>query len=119
MEQILKAIGARVRKARMAKGLSQAQLAEALKISPPHMSNIETGKNAMNVTTLYQICELLDVSADWIVRSSSAEGKQYTSEEFEHIFSDCTPAESNALMSILQHTKNQLRDVKQADQSDN
>jgi len=118
MEKILKEIGERVRKARVAKGLSQAQLADALKISPPHMSNIEMGKHAMNVTTLYQICELLGVSADWIIRSSNSEGKQYTSEEFERIFSDCTTAESVALMNILELTKVQLRDVKQADQSD-
>lgn len=111
MEQILKAIGVRVRKARMAKGLSQAQLAEALKISTPYMSNIEMGKNAMNVATLYHLCELLDVSADYIIRGSASEGKQYTSEEFEQIFADCTPAESNALMNILQHSKVQLRDV--------
>jgi len=118
MEQILKAIGARVRKARMAKGLSQAQLAEALKISPPHMSNIEMGKNAMTVTTLSQLCDILEVSCDYIVRSGN-EGRQYTSEEFDTIFADCTPAESIALMNILQHTKSQLRDVKQADLSDN
>lgn len=118
MEKILKAIGAQVRKARLAKGMSQVQLAEALNISPPHVSNIETGKNAMNVTTLYQLCELLAVSADWIVRNNTPNGRKYTPEEFEHIFTDFTPAESAALLNILQYAKLQIRDVQHADNSD-
>ena len=118
MEQVIKAIGERVRKARMAKNMSQAQLAEALNISPSHMSNIEMGKHAMNVATLYQLCELLDVSADWIVRSGSREGREYTVDELRQIINYCTPAEAEALLSVFQFAKDKFRSVVQSGKSD-
>lgn len=44
MENYLKEVGARVKEARMRKRLSQAQLADLLGLTPPYISNIETGK---------------------------------------------------------------------------
>lgn len=118
MEQVIKAIGERVRKARTAKQMSQAQLAEALNISPSHMSNIEMGKHAMNVATLYQLCELLDVSADWIIRNGTHESRAYTAEELTQIIDDCSPAEAEALLSVFQYAKQKMRDVIRTDKSD-
>ena len=118
MDQVIKSIGERVRKARLAKHMSQAQLAEALNISPSHMSNIEMGKHAMNVATLYQICDLLDVSADWIVRSDTTEGRAYTADELRQIIDDCSPAEAEALLSVFQFAKERLRDVIQSEKTD-
>lgn len=111
MEQLLKAIGERVRKARIAKNISQSQLAEALNISPTHMSNIENGKHAMNVVMLYQLCELLDVSADWIVRSTTDAGRQYTAEELRQTIKGCSQAEAEALLSIFQVAREQIQGI--------
>ena len=47
---MLKEIGKRVRTARCAKGMSQAQLAVALHVSSPYISHIEQGKQAMSIT---------------------------------------------------------------------
>ena len=118
MEQVIKAIGQRVRKARLAKHMSQAELAEALNISPSFMSNIETGKNAMSVATLYQMCELLDVSADWLLRCRSNEGREYTVDELRQLINDCTPAEAEALLSVFQFAKDKFRGVIQSDKTD-
>lgn len=108
-----------MRKARMAKQMTQAQLAEALNISPSHMSNIEMGKHAMNVATLYQICDLLDVSADWIVRSDTNEGRAYTADELRQIIDDCSPAEAEALLSVFQFAKEKIHDIIQSKKTDN
>lgn len=118
MEQVIKAIGERVRRARIAKHMSQAQLAEALNISPSHMSNIEMGKHAMNVATLYQLCDLLDVSADWIVRSGTSKGLEYTADELRQIIEDCSPAEAEALLSVFQYAKEKFRRIIHSAQSD-
>lgn len=69
-------IGARVRTAREAMGLSREELAELLDISTLFMSYIECGQKGMSLETLVSICRTLGVSADYIllgVQSSAAE----------------------------------------------
>ena len=48
MDEILQQIGERVREARLAKHMSQMELAEAIGMSVSFISNIEVGKQAMN-----------------------------------------------------------------------
>ena len=47
MDNYLQEVGARIKEARLRKHLSQAQLAELLGLTPPYISNIETGKQNM------------------------------------------------------------------------
>ena len=105
---LLKEIGYRVRMARLAKHMSQANLAEELHVSSPYISNIEQGKQAMSIVTLCGICEVLEVSADWILcrRMPEAGRKQ---NELEEILSDCTPAERSAMLRLLKDMKDMLR----------
>lgn len=118
MEKLLREIGERVRKARLAKGMSQAQLAEALNISPPYVSNIETGKHIMKITTLIKLTEALGVSNDWVLRNATRESDEYTSSEFDQLLSDCSPSEKANLMRILMNLKESIRDVKSSDTDD-
>ena len=118
MEKQLKEIGERVRKARLAKGMSQAQLAEALNISPPYVSNIETGKHIMKITLLIKLTEALDISNDWLLRNATRESDEYTSEEFDQIMGDCSPSEKAHLMRILMNLKDSIRDAKSSDSDD-
>ena len=50
MDNYLQEVGARIKEARLRKHLSQAQLAELLGLTPPYISNIETGKQNMSIT---------------------------------------------------------------------
>ena len=118
MEKRLKEIGLRVRHARKAKGLSQSQLAEIINISPTYVSNIETGKHIMKLTTLIKITEALDISNDWLIRNDTREASEYTAAEFDQIFGDCSPNERASLMKMLQHLKESIRDAKDADKTD-
>ncbi|MEJ8563253.1 helix-turn-helix transcriptional regulator [Yoonia sp. GPGPB17] len=52
-------IGLRVKAARQQKGLTQAQLAEAIDKAFETISNIERGKTAPNFSTLYDIANVL------------------------------------------------------------
>ena len=58
----LKEVGERVRSARMAKHLSQADLSEKLEVTPTYISNLEQGKNKMSILVLVKILETLDIS---------------------------------------------------------
>ena len=51
MDNYLQEVGARIKEARLRKHLSQAQLAELLGLTPPYISNIETGKQNMTITS--------------------------------------------------------------------
>lgn len=62
-----KVIGLRIRKLREDQRLSREKLAELSLISTQFLSDIETGKKGMTVTTLKKICTSLNASADYIV----------------------------------------------------
>ena len=48
-------------------GLTQKQLAEQLGVDPANITNWKTGKNIPSVETLYALCKLLNVSADYLL----------------------------------------------------
>lgn len=58
-EQLKQNIGLRVKAARTQKGLTQAQLAEAIDKAFETISNIERGKTAPNFSTLADIANVL------------------------------------------------------------
>lgn len=60
-------IGARVRQARDISGLSQAQLAKLMGIGRPAVSEIETGVRKISTDELISLCEILDVTANWLL----------------------------------------------------
>ena len=58
-KQLKQNIGLRVKAARQQKGLTQAQLAEAIDKAFETISNIERGKTAPNFSTLHDIANVL------------------------------------------------------------
>ena len=71
MDELLQEIGDRVRQARLAKHMSQLDLAEAIGMSVSFISNIEVGKQSMNIRALLAISDVLGVSPNWILRNPS------------------------------------------------
>ncbi|MCM1328803.1 MAG: helix-turn-helix domain-containing protein [Ruminococcus sp.] len=62
-----KSMGERVRKRREKLGYTREELAEKLDISVTFAAEIELGKKGMSLDTLVRVCELLSVSADYIL----------------------------------------------------
>jgi transcriptional regulator with XRE-family HTH domain len=60
-------LGAELRKARQARGLSLRAVAAAVGISPSLLSQVETGKTHPSVSTLYAVVTYLGVSIDELV----------------------------------------------------
>lgn len=52
---------------RLELGLSQADLADAMGVTRPQVSNIEAGRGMPNLDKLVPMCEALDCSADWLL----------------------------------------------------
>lgn len=108
-EEILKQIGERIRKYRIEKRISQQDLAELSKLSPPHISNIEQGKVNCSITSFVKILSALDISADAILRPDTAVGNQIFQREFSDLLSDCSALELEAILKIVGQLKSTMR----------
>ena len=115
MEKDLREIGERVKQARLARGLSQADLAEKLNMSVTYLSKIENGRNVMSITVLVKISDALNVSTDWLLRNETHRSQECTMAELEELCKDCNSTELNALLKLLQQMKETLRNVKKED----
>lgn len=60
-------LGARIRKARKARNLTQEQLAEACDLSTAHIGHIERGTRALSIESLITISHVLGVSTDYLL----------------------------------------------------
>ncbi|MBQ3016213.1 MAG: helix-turn-helix transcriptional regulator [Clostridia bacterium] len=72
-EKLLHDIGARINARRKELSLTQEQLAEKMEVSIQMISNLELGKKAIRPENLVKICEILNVSADYILRGNRAD----------------------------------------------
>ena len=105
MDVLLSDIGKRIKQARQAKGMSQMELAEAVGVSVSFLSNIEVGRQSMNIRTLIAISDVLDVSTDWILRNDTRAATSVTAEEIANELDGCTLRERGLLLRQMQMMK--------------
>lgn len=63
-------VGEKLREARIAKGLTQAEVAKTLGISPQAISNFEREKCRVSNENLRALCDIYGISADWVLNIS-------------------------------------------------
>lgn len=100
-----KRIGSRIREIRVKRKMSQAELAEKTQLSLPHISDIELGKTKMKLSTFVSLTEVLQVSADSVLRSNIPEVNGIYQNEFSELLSDCTPSEIDSILKIVKELK--------------
>ena len=105
----LEIIGSRIKAARRKRKLSQAELAELLNISSVHMSKIELGKTNFGVDILMKITEVLQVSADELLRTDVPAANAVYAEEIAGILEGSTQAEKEAMLNTLRDMKKVFR----------
>lgn len=101
----IKDVGGRIKDARKARGMSQMELAEKLNISLSHMSNIETARSNFGIDILMRITEVLQVSADELLRTNIPIVNAMYADEATKIMEGCTSAEKEAMLSTLKNMK--------------
>lgn len=72
-EKLLKEIGARIHARRKELGLTQEALADRMEVSIQMISNLELGKKAIRPENIVKLCNVLNVSADYILRGNRAD----------------------------------------------
>lgn len=70
-------LGARIKQRREARGLRQADLASALRVSPQAVSKWERGENAPDIVVLVPLARMLDVSVEWLLGGSPVERETF------------------------------------------
>lgn len=65
-------VGHRIQLSRERAGYTQEQFAELLDVGVQHVSNIERGAVGISLTALKKTCEILDVSADYLLLGGNA-----------------------------------------------
>jgi len=104
MDEELQKIGSRVKAARLAKHMTQMQLAEAADISVSFLSNIENGRQSMNLRALIAISDALGVSSDSLIRDIPRDATRIT-EEIGVELASFTLKEREAMLQIVQLMK--------------
>lgn len=59
--------GARIKKLRIAHGLTQEQFSQHLNISDSHLRKVESGVSGGSIDLLVEIAEYFDVSLDYLI----------------------------------------------------
>lgn len=109
MELDYKAIGKRIKIARIKADLTQERLAEMVEISPTHMSNIETGTTRVSLTAIVSLANALSVTVDDLLCDSVVKCKVQFEKDIAGILADCDEYEIRMVKDMAQALKETLR----------
>lgn len=112
MDHNLQEIGARLKQARLAKNMTQNQLAEAAGISVSFLSYLENGHQAMNINTLIDLLDVLNISADWLLGNGTDSANHAAALEIEKELSSCTPKERESILRLVHLMKDSISSMK-------
>lgn len=93
-------IGQRIKQARIAKNLTQEDLAEKIDISVAFLSRVERGSSHINLRRLNQLCRLLDVSEGYILNGASSSSENYLTKEFSELLKGCSPETQRLIYDV-------------------
>ena len=109
MELDYKAIGKRIKIARIKADLTQEMLAEKIELSPTHLSNIETGTTRVSLATIVSIANGLDITVDDILCDNVVKARVQFEEDIAEILDDCDEYEIRMIKDMAAALKELLR----------
>lgn len=95
---LLKEMGQRILARRRALKLTQEELADKLGVSTQMISNLELGKKAIRPENLVKLCEVLDLSADFILTGDAANN---TMDALSEKLAGLSPEELQILLNLV------------------
>ena len=109
MELDYKAIGKRIKIARIKADLTQERLAELIDISPTHLSNIETGTTRVSLNTIISIANALSVTGDDLLCDNIIMSKVQFEKDIALLLEDCDEYEIRIIKDMIGSLKDTLR----------
>ena len=93
-------IGSRIKQARLAKNMTQEDLADKIDISVAFLSRVERGNSHINLKRLNQICGLLDVSEGYLLNGASSSSENYLDKEFTDLIKSVSPEKQKLIYNV-------------------
>jgi transcriptional regulator with XRE-family HTH domain len=94
-------MGDRIKETRKKCCLTQEQLAEKLDISVEYVSQIERSLKIPSMQIYIKLVEILDVSADYLLRDTVSTGNLYGDKQISSKLERLTPKQRAALEAII------------------
>lgn len=89
--------------------MTQEKLAEAVNLSPTHLSNIERGNGKVSLTTLVNIANILGVTMDDLLCDNVIKCKPEFEKDIQHLLSDCDDYEIRIVKDMIASLIKSLR----------
>jgi predicted transcriptional regulator len=93
-------IGSRIKQARLAKNMTQEDLADKIDISVAFLSRVERGNSHINLKRLNQLCDLLDVSEGYLLNGASSSSENYLDKEFTDLIKSVSPEKQKLIYNV-------------------
>ena len=94
-------IGAHIREARLSQKLTQEQLADKLGIGTTYISDIERGAKSPSFSLFINIINVLNVSADFILRGEIESGKRFVYDDIGAKLDKLNPKQRLAVSELI------------------
>ena len=104
-----KAIGKRIKIARIKADLTQEKLSEMIGVSPTHLSNIETGSTRVSLKTIVSIANALHITSDDLLCDNVIKAKVQIEQDIAAVLEDCDEYEIRVIRDMAAATKETLR----------
>ncbi len=106
-------IGFKIKEARLRKGITQEQLAEASGVGVTHISHLETGKGTVSLKVFIAIVNFLDCSADELLCKEITAARSVVDNWLVDLVADCDKTEIKIIADTVTALKQTLRNNKQ------
>ena len=100
-----KAIGTRIKAARVRKGITQGAISKLAGLSTPHISNIETGNTKLGLPTIIHLANVLDVSVDELLCDNIQRSEAVYGSELSSLLKDCSVDELHIIAELVKVIK--------------
>lgn len=112
-----KAIGQRIKIARIKKDLTQEQVANVVGVTPAHMSNIETGTTRVSITTLVNIANLLSVTLNDLLCEDIIQARIPFEKDIKEIIDTCSNSEVRIAKAVLRSVVETIKQIEKLDET--
>lgn len=109
MELDYKALGKRIKIARINADMTQDRLSTMLEMSLSHMSNIETGSTRISLTALVSIANALGVTVDDLLYDSIVRARPQLERDIQQIVDSCDDYELRVVKDVTQSVVDALQ----------
>ena len=100
----LKQIGKRIQACRRQRGYTQEQIADMMDVSIQMVSNLERGNKAIRIENLINLCQILNVSTDYILTGKENHPKN---ELLTEKFAQLSPKAKQLVEVLVDHCFNE------------